>query len=55
MAEADEGAGKQARRLGAIFGGNLPGQKARIKLILALGKTSSIEEILNIFEEGVYF
>ncbi|MFI5174666.1 MAG: asparaginase [Terriglobia bacterium] len=50
-----EGAGKQARRLGAIFGGNLPGQKARIKLILALGKTSSIEDIRNIFEEGVYF
>jgi L-asparaginase len=50
-----EGAGKQARRLGAIFGGNLPGQKARIKLILALGKTRSIEDIRNIFEEGVYF
>lgn len=50
-----EGAGKQARRLGAIFGGNLPGQKARIKLILALGKTSSIDDIRNIFEEGVYF
>lgn len=50
-----EGAGKEARKLGAIFGGNLPGQKARIKLILALGKTHSIEEIRNIFEEGVYF
>lgn len=50
-----EGAGKQARKLGAIFGGYLPGQKARIKLIAALGKTDSIEGIRRIFEEGVYF
>jgi L-asparaginase len=50
-----EGGGKHARKLGAIFGGNLPGQKARIKLILALGKTDSIVEIRSIFEEGVYF
>lgn len=50
-----EGAGKPARRLGIILGGNLPGQKARIKLILALGMTSSIEEIRKIFEEGVYY
>lgn len=49
-----EGAGKQSRQLGAIFGGSLSGQKARIKLILALGMTRSIEEIRKIFEEGVY-
>ncbi len=50
-----EGAGKQSRKLGAIFGGNLPGQKARIKLILALGVTDDIQEIRNVFEEGVYY
>ena len=50
-----EGAGKESRTLGAIFGGNLPGQKARIKLVLALGHTRDIGEIRNIFEEGVYF
>ncbi len=50
-----EGAGKQSRKLGAIFGGNLPGQKARIKLILALGQTRDLNEIRNFFEEGIYF
>ncbi len=48
------GGGKNIRNLGAIFGGNLNGQKARIKLMLALGKTSNYEEIKSIFEIGVY-
>jgi len=48
------GGGKGLRESGVIFGDTLPGQKARIKLILALGKTHKIEEIRNIFEEGFY-
>ncbi len=45
-----EGGGKHLRGLGVIFGGNLPGHKARIQLILALGKTKNIIEIKEIFE-----
>lgn len=48
------GGGKDLRNLGAIFGGNLNGQKARIKLMLALGKTNDLAEIKSIFEAGVY-
>lgn len=48
------GGGKELRNLGTIFGDNLPGQKARIKLILALGKTNDISEIRKIFEEDFY-
>ena len=49
-----EGGGKQLRNMGVIFGDSMPGQKARIKLILALGKTRSKEEIKDIFERGHY-
>lgn len=49
-----EGGGKQLRNMGVIFGDSMPGQKARIKLILALGKTSNINEIKEIFENGFY-
>lgn len=48
------GGGKELRQLGVVFGDNLPGQKARIKLMLALGKTDSIDEIRKIFENGFY-
>lgn len=48
------GGGKELRNLGVIFGDNLPGQKARIKLMLALGKTTNINEIKDIFESGFY-
>ena len=48
------GGGKDIRNLGAIFGGNLNGQKARIKLMLSLGKTNDYSEIKAIFEMGVY-
>lgn len=48
------GGGRNLRDLGAIFGGNLNGQKARIKLMLALGKTNDKEEIKAIFETGFY-
>jgi L-asparaginase len=48
------GGGKELRNIGVIFGDNLPGQKARIKLMLALGKTNNLHEIKNIFEEDFY-
>lgn len=48
------GGGKNLRDLGAIFGGNLNGQKSRIKLMLALGKTTNYTEVKEIFEAGVY-
>ena len=44
------GGGKQLRRMGVIFGEDLTGQKARIKLMLSLGVTSDVEEIRGIFE-----
>ena len=49
-----KGGGKDLRNLGAIFGGNLNGQKARIKLMLALGKTKNYAEIKQMFEIGAY-
>lgn len=49
-----EGSGMELLNLGVIRGNNLPGQKARIKLIVALGKTNRIEEIRSIFEENYY-
>lgn len=48
------GGGKELRNLGVVFGDNLPGQKARIKLMLALGKTNDIEKVREIFEKGLY-
>jgi L-asparaginase len=48
------GGGKDLRKLGVIFGDNLPGQKARIKLLLALSKTNDIEKVREIFEKGLY-
>ncbi len=48
------GGGKELRNAGVIFGDSLPGQKARIKLMLALAKTSNIKEIQIIFESGRY-
>ncbi|KXG74222.1 asparaginase [Thermotalea metallivorans] len=49
-----EGAGRTLRNLGVIFGGNLPGQKARIKLMLALSITSDKNTIKDMFEKGFY-
>lgn len=48
-----EGGGKHLADLGVILGGNLPGQKARIKLMLALGKTHDIGLIKNIIETNI--
>ncbi len=47
---AYEGGGKQLHSMGVIFGEDLTGQKARIKLMLALGMTSDLKEIRGMFE-----
>ena len=44
-----EGGGKQLKNLGAIFGDTLPGQKARIKLILAINSGMNIHEVAKVF------
>jgi L-asparaginase len=49
-----EGAGKQLRKMGVILGGNLPGQKARIKLMLTLSLTRDLKEIRKIIEQSQY-
>ncbi len=46
------GAGKWLHKLGVIYADYLNGQKARIKLMLALGKTTDHEELRKIFEDG---
>ncbi len=48
------GGGKNLRDAGAIFGDNLPGQKARIKLMLILSITDDINIIREIFEKDIY-
>lgn len=50
-----KGGGKHLRDLGIIFGGNLPGQKARIKLMLILGLTKDINEVKRLFEENLVY
>jgi L-asparaginase len=45
-----EGGGQMLRELGIIFGQDLPGPKARIKLMVALGATSDVAEIRKMFE-----
>jgi L-asparaginase len=47
---AYKGGGKQLHNMGVIFGEDLTGQKARIKLMLALGLTEDVEEIRKLFE-----
>lgn len=44
------GGGKQLRGMGVIFGEDLTGQKARVKLMLALGLTKDLAEIRRLFE-----
>lgn len=45
-----EGGGKHLKGLGSILGRNLPGQKARIQLMLLLGANKTIDEIRHSFE-----
>ena len=39
--------------MGVVFGQDLPGPKARIKLMVALGLTSDPAEIRRIFSDGL--
>jgi L-asparaginase len=48
------GGGKHLRDLGVVFAGDLPGQKARIKLMVALGVTDDTARIREIFEADGY-
>ncbi len=48
------GAGKDLTNRGVILGDNLSGQKARIKLMVALGITKDIRQIKAIFENSYY-
>lgn len=48
------GGGKELRNLGIIMADILPGQKARIKLILALSNTKDLSKVKEIFEMGLY-
>lgn len=48
------GSGKELRKLGIIFAGFLNGQKARIKLSLALSLTNKVTEIRELFESDEY-
>lgn len=49
-----EGGGNDLRKMGVIFGGDLPGQKARIKLMLALGKTKDLHTVRELIENNQY-
>ncbi len=49
-----DGGGKKLRDLGVIFGGSLNGQKARVKLMLALSVTNDFKEVKEIFEKDYY-
>lgn len=53
-AYAYEGGGRQLRRMGVILGGHLPGQKARIKLMVLLGMGMSPGRIKQAFERHEY-
>ena len=48
------GGGKELRKMGVIFGDTLPGQKARIKLMVALSKYNNIKDIKKFFEKERY-
>ncbi|MFD2445880.1 asparaginase [Bacillus sp. CGMCC 1.16607] len=45
-----EGGGKQLKDLGVIFSNGLNGQKARLKLLIALSYTSDMKEVETIFQ-----
>jgi L-asparaginase len=47
---AYEGGGRQLRKLGVILGGHLPGQKARIKLMILLGQGMDAMRVKRAFE-----
>jgi L-asparaginase len=47
-----DGGGQMLRDMGVILGADLPGPKARIKLMVALGVTSEVVAIRGFFEDG---
>ena len=49
-----EGGGKDLRNRGAIFGDTMQGQKARIKLMVALSYTDEYSAIKEFMEDGLY-
>lgn len=49
-----EGGGKHLRSLGVIFGDNMQGQKARIKLMVALSYSTDMTFIKEYMEEDLY-
>jgi len=49
-----KGGGRHLKNLGVILGGDLPGQKARIKLMLALSVTNDLQKIKDIIEFNQY-
>jgi L-asparaginase len=46
-----EGGGRTLREIGVILGGDLPGPKARIKLMVALGMSSEPSQVRRLFED----
>ncbi len=52
---AYEGSGRDLRQRGVIFAGNLPGPKARILLMLALGVTTDPLRLRHLIEQHQYF
>lgn len=48
------GGGKELADLGVIMGGDMRGPKARLKLMLALGKTNDLDVIRSFFTEESY-
>jgi L-asparaginase len=46
-----EGGGRMLQEMGLILGGDLPGPKARIKLMVALGVTTEPTEVRRLFEQ----
>jgi L-asparaginase len=51
---AYEGSGRDLRRRGVIFGGSMNGQKARIRLMLALGRTGDLNYVRDLMEQDAY-
>ncbi len=51
---AYEGSGYDLRRRGVLFAGALPGPKARVHLMLALGMTREASEVKYLVEQGRY-
>ncbi|MCJ7839440.1 asparaginase [Lederbergia sp. NSJ-179] len=49
-----EGGGKQLKEMGVIFCNGLNGQKARIKLLIALTKTTHLAQLAQLFQHPNY-